>query len=1036
MALDRTLSGPQRAYNEVCMSPANEPALDLAPAKWLPYERLIQRFEEAWQQGLRPELDDYLPADEVLFKPALVELVHTDLEYRMKAGEAVRVEAYWRRYPDLANDRAAALDLILSEYNLRRHCEAGVAWEEYFTRFPEYHTELLEAWTRPTPHTGDSVLLSARDPGRQECPPNLPVRDEASHASSTAVPADPSFGRSRLGKYELLEVVGRGAFSVVYRARDIELERIVAIKVPRSDSLASPEEADRFLREARSVALLQHPRIVSLHDFGQTDDSCYLVYEFVPGQTLAQRLAEGPPSFRQVAELIAQIAEALDYAHRQGVIHRDIKPSNILLSTCRDSSSRDSVCCYRMRAVAAARPDEVGRIANPSHMAGPNEPEYDAHLMDFGLAKRDTGTSKLTQEGEMLGTPAYMSPELARGEAFRVDGRSDIYSLGVVLYELLTGEVPFHGPPRLVLKRVLEDEPYPPRRLRETIPRDLENICLKALSKEPGRRYPTAADLAEDLHRFLQGRPVQARPIGIAGKVWRWARRKPLLAGLAAALVLVTGLGFAGVTWAWRQAVAERNLVERQRREAEETARKARQAMSEFADLSFSDQLQQTPSEAYVRIGFAEKALAYYEVFLQARKDDLALRVEVAKAALHLAQAYAINVHPNQYGQKAADVARKALQLWQELLHEHPDRAEFQRYEAGAYAALGRIQFCSGQQDEAFHSLERACTLYRLHGDPTDLEARYNLSMSYLHLGAIERARGQRAKALIWNQQALSLAKESARIAPTSVVVRTALAQAFSGVACAQDETDHSVEALRAYQDSVALWKRLAEEHPLVRDYQVCLANVSHCLGNVYSDLKKPAEAVGPYQQAIAIHDKLTREQPNHPGRLSDLCGSWNGLGEVLEELGRLEEAREAYEHALEHPRRIVVQQPTVAKHRQCLSERYTALARVQRALGRVAEAVATTQERVKLWPENPAELYRAACDLALAVPLIGKNKAELTPAEQAERREIAGQAINVLRQAVRHGFREVEQLKANTDLNALRSHTDFQELLAALHTD
>ncbi|HSP91302.1 MAG TPA: serine/threonine-protein kinase [Vicinamibacterales bacterium] len=309
---------------------------------------------------------------------------------------------------------------------------------------------------------------------------------------SSASDPMPAEGPTRFGDFELLEEIGRGGMGVVYSARQLSLDRVVAVKM-LLPGLSGTEHLRRFKTEASTAAGLQHPNIVAIHEVGVWQGRQYLVMDFVEGRSLAQRIAESgrPRDFRQIARWVAAMADAVQYAHDRGILHRDLKPSNVLID------DRD-------------RP----------------------RVTDFGLAKRVGDESEMTLSGQALGSPSFMPPEQAGGRG-RVSRRSDVYGVGATLYHALTGRAPFHGDTLAeVMRGVLTLNPAPPRSLDPAIPRDLETICLKCLEKDPRRRYASAQAVAEELGRFLDARPILARPVGAAGRLWRWFRRRPSLAAL------------------------------------------------------------------------------------------------------------------------------------------------------------------------------------------------------------------------------------------------------------------------------------------------------------------------------------------------------------------------------------------------------------------------------------------------------------------------------------------------------------------------
>lgn len=366
----------------------------------------------------------------------------------------------------------------------------------------------LHAWGE-----GKSAILSRSPPG--EKPDSAPR--SSSWSGETPV---------RVGRFEVVRELGRGAFGIVFLAFDPLLGREVALKLPTPQVVVTPGLCRRFLREAQAAAGLSHPNLVNVFETGAWGPAAFIATEYCPGETLAawlQHRAE-PVPIAAAATLVVMLARALDYAHNQRIIHRDLKPSNVVLVTKRGSSS------------TPARAQDLGDLV--------------PKITDFGLAKLLEGGPDETRSTAILGTPLYMAPEQAESRLGDIGPETDVYALGVILYELLTGRVPFSGTSDVeTLKRVTQDEPQPPRRLRPEVPRDLEAVCLKCLAKHPAGRYRTAAALAEDLERFVAGRSTKARPLGPLGRSLKAARRHAVVTALVTTLGLFGLVALAGHWW-------------------------------------------------------------------------------------------------------------------------------------------------------------------------------------------------------------------------------------------------------------------------------------------------------------------------------------------------------------------------------------------------------------------------------------------------------------------------------------------------------
>jgi eukaryotic-like serine/threonine-protein kinase len=449
--------------------------------------------------------------------------------------------------------------------------DSGHSPEEVCRDCPELLPQVRERWRR-----------------KLACDAQLDAMFPAPESSSPlgGPPATPpTADLPKIPRYEVHEVLGRGGMGVVYRARHVRLNRPVAVKMLLAGAHASPASRKRLLREAEAVAGLRHPNIVQVHDMGDHDGQPYFTMEFVEGGNLARKLAGIPQPARSAADLLATLAHAVQSAHQSGIVHRDLKPANVLLTV-----------------------DGTPKIS------------------DFGLARRLDGEASLTLTGTTVGTPSYMAPEQAEAKPLNWGPAVDIYALGAILYELLTGRPPFQAETAAeTVRQVISQDPVPPSRLNGKVPRDLENICLKCLEKRPARRYTSSQDLADDLHRVLDGKPVLARPAGVFDRAVKWARRRPALAMLLVALTVslaaAVGLGI----WLQQQE-STRKLAQAVRQ------RRAREAIETTIDNAYKSGRDERWDEANRILADATNHLP------DADSDDLRLRIAQAGADLKFAR--------------------------------------------------------------------------------------------------------------------------------------------------------------------------------------------------------------------------------------------------------------------------------------------------------------------------------------------------------------------------------------------------------------
>ena len=765
-------------------------------------------------------------------------------------------------------------------------------------------------------------------------------------AAPTVVTADQGATQSpnlNLPGYEVLEELGRGGMGVVYKARQVALDRLVAIKMIRSAAIAGANQLARFKTEAAALAQLQHSNIVQVFEIGQHQDMPYLSMEFVAGATLAHAIEAQPLTPQQAASMVEKLARAMFSAHQRGVLHRDLKPSNVLI-------------------------------------AADGEPK----ITDFGLAKRVGSDSQLTVDHTVMGTPSYMPPEQALGRIAEIGPRSDVYSLGAILYELLTRRPPFRGTmPMETIQRVIHDEPLAPRTINPRIPRDLETICLKCLHKQPAQRFDTAADLADDLRRFQRNEPILARRVTLLERGWRWCLRNPALTGAMAVTCLVILAGIAGVAWQSHQTQQARSLA--QQRFQLYTAESAQK----FALIQ--DLMERVPEEERAQDERLQSALASYEEWLAEEPSDDAARASYAEALYRIAE---IRRRIGQF-QLADEMGLKAQDRYQQLADQSPQDLNHLHGLAKTLVLLGETYRESGQLPKAISAYEQAMQLqteFAAKAAPDPLHGAefartlYNRGLALRDLNRLDEAEQDL-------RQSIDLLEKSRRERQQDATIQQDQARARINLGILLRATKRPKEANDEYVAAIILLEELEEQHPQAADYRFELATALMNRANLLlSDPSKNSPAndeiletvEATYKSSVDKLRKLSSQYSNVPRYRKELANSLNGLGAALSTMGQDKKAEEAWLAAAEELKLLVERRPTVAEYSAALAQVNFNLAYLHRddppdateheSFLRVA--VAQQRKAHELSPKNVIYLRTLrTCERALSRVLVDRGK-------------------------------------------------------------
>ncbi len=804
--------------------------------------------------------------------------------------------------------------------------------------------------------------------------------------SEVLQPANRAGFVGRIGPYWVQSRIGSGGMGEVYLARQERPDRDVALKILRTRPGHERDLLARFRAEADAAARLHHPNVVQIYEAGETAEAAFIAMELVGGESLAARLARAVLAPREAAALLTRLARAVQFAHDRGVIHRDLKPSNILL-----------------------------------------EADGTPKLSDFGLAKVvDDADADHTRTGAVLGTPAYMSPEQASASK-TVGPLSDVYGLGAVLYECLTGRPPFKGASPLdTLQQVLAREPIPPRRLQPGIPRDLQTICLKCLEKEPNRRFPSAAELADDLDRFLRGEAIRARPVSAIVRGWKWARRRPT----SAALLVVSGLLAAGavaLTLVYTNrlhlevARANTNAIEAQRQQERAAANyhSARQAISLILDRLNKKRMTENPRLLELRRDQLEDALMFYEGMLGGLDEaDPAIQLDTALTAV---QAGGLQ-HQLGRVQQARDTLQRALALMEALPTELRTRPDCREGLIHACKCLAFLNDGRPAVAEAFFLKARAEVEELTRLDPSNANWQNGLAEVEHDLGD-HYAFGvhQAERSILQYQRAIAIREGLLSRTPDNEVFIGSLAEDFINLGLLYDGLKKPEDASSAFLRADQLLRPLVDSHPEDYPYALSLAALYINWGNLLVSRDFP-NAVAKLDRAVELADAALAHEPQH------LQARWRSI-QAHGSRARARAVANQLEESLVDWNRVV-DLADGDKRIQYRVERAVLLIRAGRRSQAIAEAYAFAAD-----PKISQDvLYNTACILALGAEPGAEALPLSTLASVAAAEIRASDSIKILRRLRDAGFfnkpGNTGYLSEDTDFAFIRSRPDFQALL------